>query len=173
MAKRFIITVIEEEPAKAGCGTLFLLLLGWFFVGSLVLNIGVLIPGYDIEDYSPEEHWMPPWLDLWPDARHGIFISGAERSCYADGYDFCDCPSDLRAKILEDDDKAETPKIKRNSYKRHCGKYSLSHNGEVVSKEISYKMLQEHLQKYSEHNYLVYSESLGGWKPWRDVVELE
>ena len=51
-------------------------------------------------------------------------------------------------------------------------KYSLSLDGEIVVKEASYEDLQAHLRQYSEHDYHVYSDSLGGWKPWKEVIDL-
>ena len=105
MSRFIIIEVVEAAPAGgggAGCAMLIMAACAWACCGNMILNAGILIPGFDIEDYSPEEHWMPPWLDLWPDARHGIFISGKERACYAEGYDFSDCPSDIRSKLQEE-----------------------------------------------------------------------
>ena len=51
-------------------------------------------------------------------------------------------------------------------------KYSLALHGQIVVKNISYETAQEHLRKYPEHDYQVYSEAIGEWKPWRQVVDL-
>ena len=35
-----------------------------------------------------------------------------------------------------------------------------------------YEELQNHLRQYSEYDYQVYSESIGEWKPWKEVIDL-
>ena len=50
--------------------------------------------------------------------------------------------------------------------------YSLSLDGEIVIKDVSYEDLQNHLRQYSEYDYQVYSQSIGEWKPWKDVIDL-
>lgn len=52
-------------------------------------------------------------------------------------------------------------------------RYSLSLEGEVVSEGVTYDVLQKHLEKYPDHNYFVYSDSIGEWKPWKEVVDLK
>ena len=49
-------------------------------------------------------------------------------------------------------------------------KYSLSLDGKIVIKDVSYEELQNHLRQYSEYDYQVYSESIGEWKPWKEVM---
>ncbi len=114
-----IIGVIVRPVAAAtstGCGggitALVIALFGWVCAGIVGLKVGVLIPGIDIEQYEPESAWIPPWLDLWPDPRTGLFISSDERNCYAKGYDFSACPANLREAALqarEDSEAAPVP----------------------------------------------------------------
>ena len=51
-------------------------------------------------------------------------------------------------------------------------KYSLSLDGEIVVKDVSYEELQNHLRQYSQYDYQVYSETIGEWKPWKEVIDL-
>jgi hypothetical protein len=104
MAKYEVVGVIlapVQSASQGGCAGMIALLVGlgltWACAGVGFMKVGIIIPGFDIEDHEVDGDWVPPWLDLWPDSRHGLFISSEERACYAPGYDFSACPAELRA----------------------------------------------------------------------------
>lgn len=154
----------DDTTGAIGCGALLIFGLAWIMCGGIFMKVGIIIPGFDIEDYSSEKHWLPPWLDLWPDPRHGLFISGNERLCYAPGYDFCDCPSETQALVFAEDNS----KTREEVLKERC-LYSLSLDGEILLDKVEYKKVETYLEKNEKKEYFVFTKDLGDWKPSKEI----